>query len=190
MTDQGSEGLLSPYLRQQRFKAAKPYIQGRVLDVGCGSGSFSHYVESDLYLGVDRNLKALAKAKASYPNHRFQEHLPQKSFKFDTIFALAVIEHMSDPSKFLALLSDNLENGPDARIVVTTPHPAVELIHNMGAMIGLFSKEASEEHEELLDRKNLEYAGRQAGLFLVEFRRFLFGANQLGVFMRSTEASI
>ena len=57
-------------------------------------------------------------------------------------------------------------------------------------MIGLFSKEASEEHEELNDRKNLEYAGRQAGLILVEFRRFLFGANQLGVFMRSTEASI
>ena len=38
MTDQAVEGLLSPFLRQQRINAIKPYIKGVVLEVGCGSG--------------------------------------------------------------------------------------------------------------------------------------------------------
>jgi hypothetical protein len=34
MADQGSEGLLSPFLRRKRILAVKPYLRGRVLDVG------------------------------------------------------------------------------------------------------------------------------------------------------------
>ena len=37
MIDQGTERLLSPFLRRQRFKVARPYRSGRILDVGCGS---------------------------------------------------------------------------------------------------------------------------------------------------------
>ena len=41
MADQGAEGLFSPFLRSRRLKAACPYIKGRVLDVGCGTGALA-----------------------------------------------------------------------------------------------------------------------------------------------------
>ena len=41
MTDQAAEGLLSPMLRNRRIQAVKPFLRGRVLDVGCGNGALT-----------------------------------------------------------------------------------------------------------------------------------------------------
>ena len=45
MADQGTEGILSPYLRRKRIQAATPYLKGGVLDVGCGGGVLATLVE-------------------------------------------------------------------------------------------------------------------------------------------------
>lgn len=185
MADQGAEGLLSPYLRKKRFEVAFPYLKGRVLDFGCGSGALAALVHADQYLGVEIDSVLLQHASSRFPKHRFALELPGSSDKFDTIISLAVIEHVSDPAQFLRTLAAYLNDTPASRIVVTTPHPAVEWIHDAGAAIGLFSKHASEEHEDLLDHTKLEMAGHQAGLRLVSYRRFLFGANQIAVYASS-----
>jgi hypothetical protein len=59
MADQGSESLLSPFLRQRRFKAAMTYFRWRVLDTGCASGSLAEFVNQSQYVGVkvDKQLK-------------------------------------------------------------------------------------------------------------------------------------
>ncbi len=184
MADQGAEGLLSPWLRKKRIAAARPYQRGRVLDFGCGSGALAALVPSDRYLGVDRDEPSLRQARSRFPTHRFSASLPAPEDKFDSIVSLAVIEHVSDPAALLRSLSAHLNQSDAARLIVTTPHPSVAWIHGLGAAIGLFSRHASEEHEALLDRVMLESAGAQAGLKIVAYRRFLFGANQIAVYAR------
>ncbi|MGO8755761.1 MAG: class I SAM-dependent methyltransferase [Gallionellaceae bacterium] len=182
MADQGSEGLLSPWLREKRFEVARPYLHARVLDFGCGSGALAGLVSSDHYLGVDKDEASLQQARLRFPQHRFVSALPNATDKFDTIVSLAVIEHVSDPAQFLRTLAAYLDDTPTSCLVITTPHPAVDWIHDAGAAIGLFSRHASEEHEDLLDRTKLEMAGNQADLKLMSYHRFLFGANQIAVY--------
>jgi SAM-dependent methyltransferase len=182
MADQGSEGLLSPYLREMRFGATRKYLKGRVLDVGCGAGGLASEVSGDKYLGVEVDSSSLQTAMENFPNHCFQNSLPESVEKFDTVISLAVIEHVKEPGTFLADLAKHLNLSETARIVITTPHPSMDWVHDVGSAIGLFSQHANEEHEDLLDRDKLELVGENAGLRLVEYRRFLFGANQIAVF--------
>ena len=182
MADQGAEGLLSPWLRNKRIEAARPHLRGKVLDVGCGSGALARHVAARNYVGVDIDRDSLAIAIAAFPEHEFRDTLPGADAGFDTIVSLAVIEHVPDPAGFLASLAKRLHSGPDSRIVVTTPRPSVDWVHTAGSAIGLFSGHANEEHEELLDRAELEQAATKSGLELESYSRFLFGANQLAIF--------
>jgi SAM-dependent methyltransferase len=187
MADQGSEGLLSPWLSRIRFKAAIPYILGRVLDYGCGTGGLAYYVKSDCYLGVEIDEDSLQKAKGNHPFHTFESNLSMIEAQFDTVISLAVIEHADDPIFFLINLKQHLASTDGARIVITTPHPSVDWVHDAGAAVGIFSRHANEEHQDLLNKEKLIHAGRQAGLELVLYKRFLLGANQLVVFKRNSE---
>lgn len=184
MADQGAEGLLSPYLRRKRFEAAKPYLKGRVLDFGCGTGMLSISIITGDYVGVDRDTASIEYARSHFPQYRFLNSLPIPIEKFDTIISLAVIEHVSQPAECLKILSTYLSKESSARIVITTPHPAVDWIHRLGAKIGFFSMHANDEHEDLLDKQKLQQIGIHAGLSLVEYKRFLFGTNQLAVYER------
>jgi len=184
MADQGSEGLLSPFLRYKRFTAAKPFLLGDVLDVGCGIGLLAKAVPADSYLGVDTDTISLGIASAQNPVHSFQVNLPNDDQKFDTIVALAVIEHIKNPTEFLTTCAKYLKLGCSSKIIITTPHPSMDIIHYLGSRIGLFSRHANEEHEELLDYERLLSAGARAGLSLVFYKRFLLGGNQLAVFSK------
>ncbi len=68
-----------------------------------------------------------------------------------------------DPGAFLHTLAGFLKESSSAQIIVSTPHPLFVWIHELGAALGIFSKHASEEQEELLDRRKLEAAGSKAG---------------------------
>lgn len=184
MADQGSEGLLSPYLRRKRFEAVDPFLAGNVLDFGCGSGGLAQKVHAHRYTGIELDKISLNKAKFRFRNHKFISDMSQVNDKFDTIVSLAVIEHVSDPSEFLLTLSTYLKDVSTSRLVVTTPHPSVGWVHSIGSFVRLFSKCASKEHNELLDRVKLENAGKEAGLMLVTYSRFLFGANQIAVYAK------
>lgn len=67
------------------------------------------------------------------------------------------------------------------QIVLTTPHPQLERAYNLGARIGVFSALASEDHEQLLGRPELERCASLARLSVQRYHRFLLGANQLAV---------
>lgn len=183
MADQGTEGLLSPWLRERRFKAARPHVRGRILDVGCGSGAFARFVGQDGYVGVDVDQLSLERARIAFPRYLFRDRMPEFGEKFDTILSLAVIEHVSSPERFFLELAEFMRD-ERSTIVVTTPHPSVDWVHDAGAAVGLFSKHAKEEHESLLNEVSLVCAAQGAGLKLRLYKRFLFGANQLAVFSR------
>ncbi|OEO28613.1 hypothetical protein VW23_004005 [Devosia insulae DS-56] len=181
MGDQGTEGLLSPLLRRARVQAAKPFLVGSVLDFGCGGGNLAAFVSTDLYVGFDRDRVALGSAAGTYPAHTFTSSLPTGAF--DTVVALAVIEHMQDPGAAVAQWRDLLT--PGGRIVLTTPRRALRHVHEIGAAVGLFSKEAADEHEVMFERDGLTQLAQEAGMIVARYERFLFGVNQLVVMARA-----
>lgn len=186
MADQGAEGLLSPFLRKKRIRAAGPYLRGQVLDYGCGSGMLAAYVEPGRYFGVDTDPAMIDLARSTFPRHTFSvEELPQGR-RFDTIVALAVIEHVPDPAAFLTRAIAHL--APRGSIVLTTPHPDFHFVHELGARLGFFSRAASEEHQELLDGRAMRRLAIDCGLNITGYRRFLFGANQLFLLQAPTGA--
>lgn len=100
---------------------------------------------------VDQSMEA----RQRHPQHHFQSSLPPVEAAFDTVVALAVIEHVPDPASFLRDLTTRLGASIDNCIVCTTPHPAMYWVHTAGAFAGLFSHHASEEHEDLLGHTRL-----------------------------------
>jgi 2-polyprenyl-3-methyl-5-hydroxy-6-metoxy-1,4-benzoquinol methylase len=175
MPDQ-ADGLLSLWLRKKRFEIVRPYLQGKILDVGCGIGALSELVSPDSYFGIDIDEESLKTARKKYPQYRFMKEYPENT-QFDTAVLVAVIEHIRNKHAFFKRLKSLL--GPNGQIVVTTPHPSTEKVYSIGSKIGLFSSAANQEHDQLIDYNSLEKIISKTGLFISEYRRFLFGANQL-----------
>jgi len=163
---------------------APAYVRGRVLDYGCSDGQLAAICRPEGYLGVDINQRALDQARAARSGFRFATSVSGQE-RFDTVAAFAFIEHVPDPGAWLARFASLLE--PDGRIVLTTPHPSMGWAHTLGARTHLFSWDAHEEHQELLDRERLHELASDAGLLVETYRRFLFGANQLVVLRRVEE---
>jgi 2-polyprenyl-3-methyl-5-hydroxy-6-metoxy-1,4-benzoquinol methylase len=181
MSDQVNSGLLSPWLRWRRMQVARKYMRGHVLDYGCGVGKLAQFWGASHYCGVDRDIESISLAARLNPGYRFVTVLPSGEY-FDAIVLLAVIEHVREPSELLERLRDMLT--PEGLIILTTPHPAFEWLHSIGANIGLFSSEAADEHETLLDFSKMCEVASHARLKFVDYRRFLGGVNQIFVFSK------
>ncbi|MBB3396885.1 trans-aconitate methyltransferase [Rhizobium sp. BK060] len=153
-------------------------MNGKVLDIGCGSGVLASFVAPEKYVGFDRDEGSIESARQSHPKHRFMKEFPDGE-SFDTIVALALIEHLPNPKEELARWASALVQG--GKIVVTTPHKAFRTVHDIGAKIGIFSADAADEHEEMFDRSSLVALAESVGLKVAVYERFLFGANQLCV---------
>ena len=191
MSDQCT-GLLSPFLRSQRIRAAQPFLgAGRVLDYGCGGGSLAHCVDPSHYLGVDLDAGAIGYARAQHPEHTFltmpEFDVQDRMNPFDAIAAMAVIEHLPNPQDWLIRMQRYLK--PDGRIVLTTPHPGFCRVYEYGASLGVFSRDGAEEHKRLLDLHAVRGLAEAVGLRIAIYRRFLLGANQL-VVLRSDRLRI
>jgi 2-polyprenyl-3-methyl-5-hydroxy-6-metoxy-1,4-benzoquinol methylase len=171
-------GMLSNWLVRRRQQAVRPHLEGRVLDFGCGVGTLAEICDPAGYVGVDIDPRKIEIARREWPNHRFYTFVPEGE-RFDTVAALAFIEHVDDPAGYVRQFAGFLET--DGTIVLTTPHPALEWVHTSGARIGLFSRAAHDEHEDLIDRARMQELIADTPLRVAFYRRFLLGANQLFV---------
>lgn len=143
------------------------------------------YCDPNTYLGFDIDNQSLTIARDNHPKLTFTDHSPLKNQSdetFDSIFLLVLIEHVDDPSSLLFSLKNLLCE--DGCMVITTPHPSFEWVHRLGAGLGIFSVEASEEHKKLLGKEFFKKLGSKSKFNIVVYERFLFGANQLIVLRR------
>jgi 2-polyprenyl-3-methyl-5-hydroxy-6-metoxy-1,4-benzoquinol methylase len=181
--DQARGGLLSPFLQRRRISAAAPYVRGRVLDYGCGNGAlFAALAEADRpdYLGYDPDPSVVALARARFPAATFtsdRERLAGHSF--DTVVSLAVVEHVPSVPDYLRQVAGPLDAG--GTIVISSPRRSIDRVHALGARLGLFSRAASDEHNEYVSAESLAAYAAPLGLELRRSERFLLGANQLFV---------
>jgi 2-polyprenyl-3-methyl-5-hydroxy-6-metoxy-1,4-benzoquinol methylase len=99
--------------------------QGRLLDVGCGSGEYLHKMHGYGWevSGIEPDAAAGRVAREQYGLELFSglvEDAPYPASSFDMITARHVIEHIGDPRSFLVGVCRLLK--PGGRLVLLTPN--------------------------------------------------------------------
>ncbi len=177
--------LFTDFLQRQRLRAVSPYLKSSVLDLGCGNARVVALLRPDQnYVGVDGRLDMIQWLKDNYARYPFYHRDLDRealalSGQFDTILMLAVIEHLADPGRVLSQLPHYLK--PKGQLIITTPSPLGDKIHQVGARFGMFSMEATREHKIIFDYAALRACLERNGLLVTHYRRFLLGGNQLFV---------
>jgi 2-polyprenyl-3-methyl-5-hydroxy-6-metoxy-1,4-benzoquinol methylase len=115
--------LVPPVLTCLRQSAAR-----RVLDLGCGNGTFTAHIAGAGFeiVGIDASASGIRIASRLVPSGTFLEHaleqpLPaQLRGQFDAVTAVEVVEHLPVPAVLCARAREALR--PGGSFVLTTPY--------------------------------------------------------------------
>ena len=127
-----------------KFRRVAEEIAGhrRLLDVGCGPGTFIGQMASahdSVGIDLSRNQIAYAERRYGAPDRRFirctAEQLPEEAGRFDAITAIELIEHLSPEEVKASLEAAVARLAPGGKLVLTTPNfggvwPLVEALVN------------------------------------------------------------
>lgn len=126
-----TNGMLLEHIARYYFAA--PYVQGRVLDIACGTGYGSHMTAKERkrevteIVAVDNDEETLRYASREYHHQKVtyvQEDatdpgLPERLGLFDTILSFETIEHLEDDRTFMLNLYRMLK--PGGILVLSSP---------------------------------------------------------------------
>jgi SAM-dependent methyltransferase len=104
---------LAAQIREQALS-----VQGKTLDVGCGSKPYQTLCHSSEYIGMELDTEENRKKKLAdcfYDGHRF----PFEAETFDSAVASQVLEHVFNPEEFLGELCRVLKSG--GLVLMTVP---------------------------------------------------------------------
>jgi SAM-dependent methyltransferase len=171
--------IASPFLRQRRLAHVAPYLEGPVLDIGCGDCAAAPLVNG-AYLGIDLDPDPLTESKQVAERiQAVADALPFEDHSFNTVLAMAVLEHVPNPVACLAEARRVLR--PGGKLVLTTPTPLGDRIHHTLANARITSKHAADEHQSVMGPAELTAVVEEAGFEVEHFQLFLLRGNQLCV---------
>jgi 2-polyprenyl-3-methyl-5-hydroxy-6-metoxy-1,4-benzoquinol methylase len=100
----------------------------RILDLGCGNGSFSNLLTKLGYavVGVEESASGVAIAQQNYPGCQFIQGSiyelshPDLQNSFDIVISVEVIEHLFNPKALVTAAKYCLK--PEGKFILTTPY--------------------------------------------------------------------
>lgn len=116
------------------YVIARDYVQGDVLEVGCGEGRGIDWMidKSKSFTALDKIEEALAKLRTKYPQAKFiSGNIPPFNAPdnaFDVVVSFQVIEHIKDDKSYLKEILRVLKPGGVA--LLTTPNRPMSLSRN------------------------------------------------------------
>jgi 2-polyprenyl-3-methyl-5-hydroxy-6-metoxy-1,4-benzoquinol methylase len=181
----------SKWAARLRTQLISPYINGAVLDIGCGPGYIlAHYeTKINVYYGVDWDKRCIRNLKENHPRQQFfiknlDEDILDFKIKFDTILMLAVVGHVYNQKHLFQQVVNNLK--PEGRLIITTPtHWGNDYVHRLGSMVGLLAKTSADDVVIVYNRKRLSIIAEDLGLKVVKYQLFSFFCNQLFVLKKA-----
>lgn len=150
------------FLQNARFSRALPYIKGDVLDFG----------------GNEGELKKFVKGEYTLVNY---DHAPMENKTFDTIIALAVIEHIPVQDVWDVFGKFKYKLKPKGQLLLTTPTPLAKPLLEFMAFINILDKHNIEEHKHYWTKKEIMELASQNGFTVKKYKRFQLGFNQMAV---------
>ena len=138
-TEIASDKLVSDNPIHQRllkaYIAAKPWISGKLLEIGCGEGRGVETLLplAESYIGIDKIIEVIQDLKNRFPEVDFRQVVipPFRDFadeSFDTIVSFQVIEHIQDDRLFLEEIYRMLR--PGGKAIISTPNNTHTLSRN------------------------------------------------------------
>jgi SAM-dependent methyltransferase len=179
--------VLTQLLQSGRLDLVAPLVHGDVLDLGCGHAPLLDRCRPTIrsYTGVDRVRALIDDCALRHPESRFvcldlEDATLDLGRAFDVVTMIAVMEHVFDQRRLFEAARRCLR--PDGVIVLTTPTPwGNDVIHRLGAALGLFSPQAAADHCVIYNRRRLELMASRVGLRMADYRTFQLGCNQRAV---------
>ncbi|OGY88907.1 MAG: hypothetical protein A2677_02730 [Candidatus Komeilibacteria bacterium RIFCSPHIGHO2_01_FULL_52_14] len=157
-----SSRIAEKFLQKYRFRMVIPYLKGDVLDFGGNKGELRSYV------------------KGNYTVMNY-DHTALEGMTFDTIVALAVLEHIHVAEIFEIFKKFKISLRPHGRIFLTTPTRAAKPILELLAHMSILDKENITEHKHYWNRQELYDLADKSGFIVKKYKKFQFGMNQLAV---------
>jgi SAM-dependent methyltransferase len=138
-TEIASDKLISDNPIHQRllkaYIAAKPWISGDLLEVGCGEGRGVDELLplASSYIGLDKIGEVISMLRSKFPGVDFRQAVipPFSDFKensYDTIVSFQVIEHIENDRLFLEEIYRMLK--PGGKAIISTPNITHTLSRN------------------------------------------------------------
>jgi ubiquinone/menaquinone biosynthesis C-methylase UbiE len=106
---------------------------GNVLDLGCGTGSYTYLVDRDGCIGIDLHINALKIAKKYCKRSEFivssAINLPFRDEIFDVIFMWEVLEYLKPGSENKLIQEIHKISNPKAQLFLSAPNH--HFLHNI-----------------------------------------------------------
>ena len=129
---------------------------GRVLDIGCGTGTLAGDFAAHRYLGIDPNGDYVAHARWKHPGHRFAvmdgTRLGVASGAFDTVVISGVLHHLDDALAVAILTEARRVLRPGGRLVAWEDVPTRSALNLVGRLVhSLDEGDRIRPHDAYLD---------------------------------------
>ncbi len=170
--------------RVAAFRRAVPVQQTDVVvDVGCGrQAALGWLLRRDVsrYIGLDRTVPDITFGNITLrcgDAHELGFLVPSASA--DIVVALALIEHLEEPGRFLASCSAILRSG--GTIALTTPTPKAKPILEFLAALHVIDAAEIREHKRYFSHLQLRALFEHEGFQVLILHTFLIGFNTICV---------
>lgn len=166
------------------IKLLRPIFQGGgvIADIGCGrEAAFLKYYSSSVLkgFGFDFRIEDQTIKNLTLINNKGSDGLDIESCCCDTVFMLAVLEHLDTTKVLLNEIHRILK--PGGKFCLTTPTPAAKPVLECMAALHIINREEILEHKHYYSGQEIHTLMEDCGFACDQYKKFCFGMNSMAV---------